>query len=222
MANAPKDVLQNTKATANTATNITLVPESTISTGKNSTMKNNVGNIPPELAYHIETGRGFISAGLIEKIRALSIPPIPWDAALAKWFDVYFSPLEKHRSYARPSLRQACSHDIPHPRYSFSDISVDNRTFDVIINTSGSMDTKFLCKAIGSIASYAVAHEVPFVRVIFCNAKTYDTGYFSPKDIAGRIKVQGRVGTALLPCIDKLESALDFPKSAAKGVSASV
>ena len=59
MANAPKDVLQNTKATASTAINITPVPESAISTKRNSTMKNGAGNIPPELAYHIETRRGF-------------------------------------------------------------------------------------------------------------------------------------------------------------------
>ena len=84
------------------------------------------------------------------------------------------------------------------------------------------MDTKFLGKAIGSIASYAVAHEVSFVRVIFCDAKAYNTGCLSPEDIACRVKVQGCGGTALLPGINKLESALDFQKSAAKELPASV
>ena len=40
------------------------------------------------------------------------MPVIPWDAALAKWFDVQFPPLEKHRTYARPSRRQGATPDI--------------------------------------------------------------------------------------------------------------
>ena len=42
------------------------------------------------------------------------------------------------------------------------------RTFGVILDTSGSMDTKLLGKALGAIASYSVARDVPFVRVVFC------------------------------------------------------
>lgn len=34
--------------------------------------------------------RGTIPAGLIEEIRALSMPPIPWDVKLARWFDTHF------------------------------------------------------------------------------------------------------------------------------------
>lgn len=164
------------------------------------------------LEYHIGTGRGLIPAGLIEEIRALSMPPIPWDVALAKWFDMYFAPLEKHRTYARPSRRQACTPDIPRPSYTPADISVDSRTFGVVIDTSGSMGVKSIGKALGAIASYSVAHDVPFARVIFCDADAYDAGYLSPEDIAGRVKVQGRGGTVLQPGINTLEQAADFPK----------
>lgn len=51
------------------------------------------------LDYHQEHNRGFLPAGLVQEIRALAMPAIPWDAALAKWFDVQFPPLEKHRTY---------------------------------------------------------------------------------------------------------------------------
>ena len=164
------------------------------------------------LEYYNDEKRGLIPAGLIEEIRALSMPPIPWDVALAKWFDVYFAPLEKHRSYARPSRRQACTPDIPRPRYCPMDCLVESRTFGVVIDTSGSMEAKTIGKALGSIASYSVAHEVPFARVVFCDADAYDAGYISPEDIAGRVAVKGRGGTILQPGIDALEDAKDFPK----------
>lgn len=57
------------------------------------------------LEYHTPTGRGYIPSGLIEEIKSLSMPPVPWDVKLAKCFDTWFTPLEKHRTYARPSRR---------------------------------------------------------------------------------------------------------------------
>lgn len=164
------------------------------------------------LEYHLNYGRGLIPAGLVEEIRALAMPPIPWDVALAKWFDIYFAPLEKHRTYARPSRRQASTPDIPRPRYAPLDIPMDSRTFGVVIDTSGSMEAKTIGKALGSIASYSIAHEVPFARVVFCDAAAYDIGYISPEDIAGRVAVKGRGGTALQPGIQMIEAAKDFPK----------
>lgn len=164
------------------------------------------------LEYHQSSGRGFIPAGLIEEIRSLSMPPIPWDVALAKWFDIYFEPLENKRSYTRPSRRQASTPDIPRPRYISDDVLTDSRTFGVVIDTSGSMDAKTIGKALGTIASYSIAHDVMLARVIFCDAKAYDIGYVSPEDIAGRVAVKGRGGTALQPGINALEYAKDFPK----------
>ena len=41
------------------------------------------------------------------------------------------------------------------------------------------------------IASYAAVREVPYVRMVFCDADVYDAGYLSPEDVAGRVEVKG-------------------------------
>lgn len=166
------------------------------------------------LEYHLESKRRTIPAGLIEEIRALAMPPIPWDVELGKWFDIYFLPLEKKRTYARPSRRQGSTPDIPRPRYVPLEISDYSRTFGVVIDTSGSMSAKLIGYALGAIASYSAAKEVPCARVVFCDADAYDVGYLSPEDIAGRVEVKGRGGTKLQPAIDLLINAKDFPKDA--------
>lgn len=165
------------------------------------------------LDYHIGTNRGFLPAGLVEEIRALTQPAIPWEVELAEWFDINFPPIEKHRSYARSSRRQGSTPDIPRPSYIIRDEDRDSRTFGVLIDTSGSMSVKMLGMALGAIASYAVAKEVPFVRIVFCDAEATDAGYISPEDIAGRVEVTGRGGTILQPGIKMLETAKDFPKN---------
>ncbi|MCI8670186.1 MAG: hypothetical protein HFI34_11830 [Lachnospiraceae bacterium] len=164
------------------------------------------------LEYHTSSDRGFIPAGLIEEIRALAMPPIPWDVELANWFDCHFQPLEKTRTYSRPSRRQGSTPNIPRPRYIQQEIPTDSRTFGVVVDTSGSMSAKQIGMALGSIASYAAAKDVPFVRVVFCDARAYDAGYLAPEDIAGRVRVKGRGGTVLQPGVDMLESAENFPK----------
>ncbi len=164
------------------------------------------------LAYHDEGGRGFLPAGLVEEIRALDQPPIPWDVQLAEWFDEHFSPIEMRRSYARPSRRQSSTPDIPRPRWVPAEGAEDGRTFGVVLDTSGSMDRAILAKALGAIASYSISRDVPAVRVVFCDAATYDQGYMPPEAIAGAVKVRGRGGTVLQPGIDLLERAEDFPK----------
>jgi len=165
------------------------------------------------LEYHSSTSRGYIPAGLIEEIKALSMPPVPWDVELAKWFDIHFSPIEKHRTYARPSRRQSSTPDIPRPSLVTADIPEYSRTYAVIIDTSGSMSPALIGKALGAAASYSVAKDVPFVRVVFCDAQAYDIGYAAPEDIAGRVMVMGRGGTVLQPAVDLLENADDFPKN---------
>lgn len=163
------------------------------------------------LLYHQERQRGLLPAGLIEEIHALAQPPIPWDVALARWFDGFFAPLEKRRSYARPSRRQASTPDIPRPSYVPQPDQEDARTFGVVLDTSGSMDRALLAKALGAIASYAISREVPLVRVVFCDAEAYDEGYMAPEDIAWRVRIRGRGGTVLQPGITLLEQAKDFP-----------
>ncbi len=162
------------------------------------------------LTLHQELGRGYISADLIEEIQALSQPPIPWDVELARWFDRYFTPIEKVRTYARMSRRQSATPDIPRPHW-VAELPDDNRTFGVLLDTSGSMDRNVLAKALGAIASYSIARDVSQVRVVFCDAVTYDQGYMAPEDIAGRVKVRGRGGTILQPGLNLLENAADFP-----------
>ncbi len=165
------------------------------------------------LEYHHEQQRGFLPAGLIEEIWALSQPPIPWDVELARWFDLYFPALEKRRSYARPSRRQSATPDIPRPSWVIPEEAVKDRTFGVILDTSGSMSRTLLAKALGAIASYATARDVPLARVIFCDAAYYDQGYMPPEAIAERVRVRGRGGTILQPALSFLERTPDFPKN---------
>jgi predicted metal-dependent peptidase len=67
------------------------------------------------LEYHQSQGRGFLPAGLIEEIRTLAQPPVPWDVELGHWFDDNFAPLDKVRTYRRLSRRQESTPDIPRP-----------------------------------------------------------------------------------------------------------
>lgn len=163
------------------------------------------------LEYHLAENRGYLPAGLVEAIRALHQPAVPWDVELARWFDHWFEPLHKVRTYARPSRRQASTPDIPRPSYVARD-GEDARTFGVVLDTSGSMDRMLLAKALGAIASYSLTHDVYRVRVVFCDAATYDQGYMAPDSLADRVQVKGRGGTVLQPAVDLLEKAEDFPK----------
>lgn len=163
------------------------------------------------LDYHITHSRGYLPAGLVEEIRALAMPPIPWEVQLGKWFDEQFPPLEKHRTYARPSRRQGSTPDIPRPSYVLQEKDLESRTFGVVIDTSGSMSSAQIGLALGAIASYAVSKDVPFVRIIFCDADATDAGYMSPEDIAGHVEITGRGGTVLQPGVNALEGANNFP-----------
>jgi len=162
------------------------------------------------LATHQSQGRGFLPLGLVEAIRALDHPPLPWDVELARWFDYHFPPLERRRTYSRPSRRQAATPDLPRPRWWLPPELQVGRTFAVVLDTSGSMDNQLLGKALGAIASYAVNRDVAACRVIFCDAQPYDQGFMTPESIAGRVQVKGRGGTTLQPALNLLEQ--DFPK----------
>lgn len=164
------------------------------------------------LAHHESESRGLLPAGLVEEIRALDQPPIPWDVELAKWFDEHFSPLEKRRTYTRLSRRQSATPDIPRPLWVPQADAQEGRTFGVVLDTSGSMERKLLAKALGAIASFSMARDVTRVRLVFCDAVAYDEGYVAPEVIAERVRVRGRGGTVLQPGIDLLEKAEDFPK----------
>ncbi len=160
--------------------------------------------------------RGLIPAGLIEEIRSLSQPPIPWDVKLAQWFDERFPPPELRRSYARPSRRQASTPDIPRPSITKpTEEERRSRVFGVLLDTSGSMEPQLLGKALGAIASYALARDVIAVRLVCCDAQAYDSGWVEPERLLDRFSLRGRGGTVLQPgldCFHDLARQGDFPR----------
>ncbi|MFE9428640.1 hypothetical protein ACFYNO_37495 [Kitasatospora sp. NPDC006697] len=158
--------------------------------------------------------RGLLPSGLVEEIRALSQPPLPWDARLARWFDEFVPSPTDVRSYARPSRRQAATPSIPRAGRYRPPEETARCTFGVVLDTSGSMSRVLLGKALGAIASYAAAREVPAARVVYCDAAAYDAGFLPPEQIAERARVRGRGGTVLQPGVDLLERAEDFPATA--------
>ena len=167
------------------------------------------------LDLHLRSGRrGLMPADFVEEVRALQHPPIPWDVQLGQWLDAFFPPLERRRSFARMSRRQAVTPDIPRPIWMNPPELMASRTFGVVLDTSGSMSPRLLAYALGAIASYAISREVLRVRVIQCDARPHDVGYVEPEALAGRVEVRGRGGTVLQPGIDKLTGVDDFPKDA--------
>ncbi|MFI6488527.1 hypothetical protein [Streptomyces sp. NPDC050564] len=166
------------------------------------------------LDLHQQQERGYLPGGLVEEIRALSHPPLPWDARLARWFDEFVPRPEPVRTYARPARRQAATPDIPRAGRYFPPEEIARCTFGVVLDTSGSMDRTLIGKALGAIASYAEARDVPAARVVFCDAAPHDAGYLPVTEIAGRVRVHGRGGTVLQPGIDLLHRADDFPPGA--------
>ncbi|WP_392960913.1 hypothetical protein [Streptomyces sp. LN245] len=166
------------------------------------------------LDLHQQQEPGFLPGGLAEEIRALSHPPLPWDARLARWFDEFVPRPEPLRSYARPSRRQAATPGIPRAGRWFPPEEIARCTFGVVLDTSASMDRTLLGKALGAIASYAGSRDVPAARVVFCDAAPHDAGYLPVTEIAGRVRVHGRGGTVLQPGVDLLHRADDFPPGA--------
>jgi len=166
------------------------------------------------LKLHQQQGRGTIPAGLIEEVRALQQPPIPWDVRLAQWLDVFFPPLEHLRSYGRANRRQGSTPDIPRPGWITPEDRKASRTFGVLLDTSGSVSRRELGKALGAIASYALSRDVSAVRLIECDAHPHDAGYVEPDELLETVKLHGRGGTVLMPGIRLLERADDFPTDA--------
>ncbi|MFD5825696.1 hypothetical protein [Lentzea sp. NPDC060358] len=102
---------------------------------------------------HHTVSRCLLPAGLVEEIRALEHPPLPWDARLARWFEEFVPAAERRRSHARASRRQASTPDIPRPGWVRPESREARPAFGVVLDTSGSMDPRLLGKALGAIAS---------------------------------------------------------------------
>ena len=166
------------------------------------------------LQYHESSNRGFLPAGLIEEIHALSMPPISWDVQLGTWFVRQFPTTQPHHSYARMSRRQSSSPDIPRPAWIYPSEAQTEKTFGIVLDTSGSMSRALLAAALGSISSYSAARRVHAVRLVFCDAAVYDQGVVPPERLSEAVYVQGRGGTQLQPGVDLFVHAEDFPKDA--------
>ena len=91
------------------------------------------------LQYHESSSRGFLPAGLIEEIHALSVPPIAWNVRLGTWFVQHFPTEQLHRSYSRMSRRQSTAPDIPRPAWLHLLEPQEEKTFGVVLDTSGSL-----------------------------------------------------------------------------------
>ena len=134
--------------------------------------------------------RGLLPGDLVEEIKSILQPPIPWDVKLGQWLDNYFPPIVTRRSFARASRRQSSTPDIPRAVYIKPPELVAARTFGVVLDTSGSMDNGTLARGLGAIASYALSREVPQVRVIQCDAGNSRHGLCGARTLArnGRSK----------------------------------
>jgi len=61
------------------------------------------------LEYHEAGGQGYLPAALIEEIRSLAQPPIPWDVELAHWFDEHSHRLKcTAPTHARAGASRLC------------------------------------------------------------------------------------------------------------------
>lgn len=164
------------------------------------------------LDYHQATGRGLLPAGLVEDIRTLNQPAIPWQAKLAEWIQERFPVPERRRSWARPSRRQSATPETPRPRFVEPEEERMTRTFGVIVDSSASMDRADLGKALGAIVAYSQAQGVKQVRLVYCDAQPYDEGYVQVESLASRVRVRGRGGTVLQAAVNLLQGQKDFAK----------
>lgn len=166
------------------------------------------------LELHESCGRGFLPGGLVEEIKRINQPPIPWQVKLADWLREHFPIAQKKRTYARPSRRQSSTPDIPRPSYVKPYEDKNMKVFGVVLDSSGSMDRELLGKGIGAITSYAIAQEIKYIRLICCDTQPYDAGFVPVLQLLNRVKIAGRGGTILQSGIQYLENKDDFPKDA--------
>lgn len=164
------------------------------------------------LDYHQACGRGTLPAGLVEAIRTLNQPAIPWQAKLAEWIQERCPLPERRRSWARPSRRQSATPETPRPRFVEPEDERATRTFGVIIDTSGSMEREALGKALGAVVAFSQAQAVKQVRLVYCDAQPYDEGFVDIDLLASRVQVRGRGGTVLQPAVNLLQGRPDFPR----------
>ena len=131
----------------------------------------------PGLAYHQRTGRGLLPAGLVEEIRALDHPPLPWDAQLARWFDEYVPPPR-----AAPLLRPRLPPAGRHPGHPARRAGSGPRRWPAAPSAwcwTPPARWTASCSARRWARSPRTPRPAtcPRARVVFCDAAAYDAGY---------------------------------------------
>ncbi|MCY3018981.1 MAG: hypothetical protein NTW87_08135 [Planctomycetota bacterium] len=167
---------------------------------------------------HTEAGKGALPHTLIDEIRALEQPPLPWDVQLARWFDEHVPPVERVRTYARPSRRQSATPDIARPRYVNPDDETAQRgTFGLIADGSAALDNATRTLALGAISAYALSRNIPLIRLVTSGAELSDKSMVRAEDLpaqGGQAPPTSRRAAVLQPAVELLEGARDFPENA--------
>lgn len=164
---------------------------------------------------HTEAGRGSLPYTLIDEIKRLEHPPLPWDVQLGRWFDEHVPPIERVRTYGRPSRRQSATPNIARPRYVWPDEETAQRgTFGLVVDVSGNMAGSLQAAALGAISTYALSRNIPKVRLIASGAEVRDLGMTAADDLAQRVVALPTKTAQLQAGAVMLENARDFPGDA--------
>lgn len=164
---------------------------------------------------HTESGKGTLPHALLDELRALENPPLPWDVQLGRWFDEHIPPIERVRTYGRPSRRQSSTPDIARPRYVWpDDETMVKGSFGLVIDASGALDRTYAALALGAIATYALSRNIPSVRLVLSGAELLDEGQIACDDLVQRFQISARSSTTIQPAVEALENARDFAHDA--------
>ncbi|HYF47875.1 MAG TPA: hypothetical protein VEJ63_00600, partial [Planctomycetota bacterium] len=160
---------------------------------------------------HAESGKGTLPIGLLEELKRLESPPPPWDVLLAKWFDEHIPPVERVRTYARPSRRQSSTPEIARPRYVWPDEEIMQRdTFALIVDASGSLDGDIQSAALGAITGYVLSRNIPRVRMLTTGAEVRDLGFVPAEELASGLQLSARPTPLIQPALAALEASRDL------------
>jgi predicted metal-dependent peptidase len=161
---------------------------------------------------HSESGKGALPHTLIDEIRALEHPPLPWDEQLGRWFDKHVPPVERVRTYARPSRRQSATPQTPRPRYIWPDEETAQRgTFGIVLDSSGRMEAPLVEQILSAISMYALSRNIPLVRFVTAGADVRDLGMTTASELNQRRAPSPIRQPKLKEAVELLENARDFP-----------
>ena len=167
---------------------------------------------------HTEAGKGALPATLLEEIRTLEQPPLPWDVQLARWFDEHVPPVERVRTYARPSRRQYATPEIARPRYVTPDKeTVQRGAFGLVVDCSPALDRTLRALALGAISAYALSRNIPLIRLVTSGAEISDKQMVAAEELAAQAAQMPaglRRAALLQPAAELLERERDFPENA--------